>query len=79
MDCTIWEAGRATSAAPTFFDPITFSNGGTFRDGALRDNNPIYELMHEVEAEASGLEIASIISIGTGPVSYTHLTLPTKA
>ena len=66
MDCTIWEAGRATSAAPTFFDPITFSNGGTFRDGALRDNNPIYELMHEVEAEASGLEIASIISIGTG-------------
>ncbi|KAI0966217.1 acyl transferase/acyl hydrolase/lysophospholipase [Xylaria arbuscula] len=66
ITCTIWEAGRATSAAPMFFDPIRFSNGLKFRDGALRANNPTFELAHEVMAEFSSEEITAIVSIGTG-------------
>ncbi|RFU29627.1 hypothetical protein B7463_g6711, partial [Scytalidium lignicola] len=66
IPCTIWEAGRATSAAPTFFSPITFSNGLTFRDGALRDNNPIFQLLDEVQAQHPRATISTIVSIGTG-------------
>ncbi|KAI0440450.1 hypothetical protein F4803DRAFT_527358 [Xylaria telfairii] len=66
IHCTIWEAGRATSAAPMFFDPITFSNGLQFRDGALRANNPTYELVQEVLAEFPSEEISAIVSVGTG-------------
>ncbi|ROV91855.1 hypothetical protein VMCG_09166 [Cytospora schulzeri] len=64
--CTVWEAGRATSAAPSFFDPITFSNGIVFRDGALQANNPVYELMQEAMNEFPSQEIDTIVSIGTG-------------
>ncbi|KAI1743759.1 hypothetical protein F4680DRAFT_407402 [Xylaria scruposa] len=66
ISCTIWEAGRATSAAPMFFDPITFSNGLVFRDGALRANNPTSELVQEVTTEFPSEEISAIVSIGTG-------------
>ncbi|KAI1105027.1 hypothetical protein F4804DRAFT_305284 [Jackrogersella minutella] len=66
FNCRIWQAARATSAAPTFFDPITFSNGCKFRDGALRDNNPIFELIDEVRIEFPDREVSCIVSIGTG-------------
>jgi patatin-like phospholipase/acyl hydrolase len=39
-DIKIWEAARATSAAPTVFDPITVDNT-TFLDGGIHANNPI--------------------------------------
>lgn len=66
IQCTIWQAARATSAAPTFFDPITFTNGVTFCDGALRDNNPISALIHEVDTEFPSRQISAIVSLGTG-------------
>lgn len=66
MPCSIWEAGRATSAAPTFFDPITFTNGIIFRDGALEANNPIHEVLQEAMTEFPSEEIDTIVSIGTG-------------
>ncbi|KAK6952969.1 hypothetical protein Daesc_005266 [Daldinia eschscholtzii] len=34
IKCRIWEAARATSAAPTFFEPITFDDC-IYRDGAM--------------------------------------------
>lgn len=37
--CAIWEAARATSAAPTYLPSITI-NGTDFVDGGLRFNNP---------------------------------------
>ncbi|KAL8912017.1 MAG: hypothetical protein Q9171_002930 [Xanthocarpia ochracea] len=37
----IWEAGRATSAAPMLFRPIRISSLGTFQDGGLKHNNPV--------------------------------------
>lgn len=68
---TIWQAARATSAAPSFFDPLVVKNITTLRDGGLRNNNPINEAMDEINTEFGDKEIACIISIGTG-VSKTE-------
>jgi predicted acylesterase/phospholipase RssA len=72
----IWEAGRATSAASSFFDPITI---GDFRqgfvDGATGANNPVYELWNEAQDiwPSKSLEdkIKCLVSIGTGVPSLT--------
>ena len=65
-ECSIWEAGRATSAAPLFFPPFRIPRLGlTLVDGALRLNNPINEAI----TEAYNLEqrgYACVVSIGTG-------------
>jgi predicted acylesterase/phospholipase RssA len=62
----IWEAARATSAASTFFNPITIGPyGQTFVDGALKHNNPI----NLVDLESSEIwpeQDRIIISIGSG-------------
>lgn len=67
----IWEAARATSAASTFFDPITIGEE-TFTDGATGANNPIHQLWSEagdVWKDRDGSledQIKCILSIGTG-------------
>jgi patatin-like phospholipase/acyl hydrolase len=73
IECTSWQAARATSAAPTFFDPIELPNGVTFRDGALRDNNPILELTNEINLEFPQREVSTIVSLGTGVSSSIKL------
>lgn len=72
----IWEAGRATSAASTFFNPITigpFHEG--FIDGATGANNPVYELWNEAQDlwPSGSLEdkVKCLVSIGTGMPSLT--------
>ncbi|KAJ5298955.1 uncharacterized protein N7443_007075 [Penicillium atrosanguineum] len=67
----IWEAARATSAATTFFEPITISDE-TFVDGATGANNPIQHMWSEA-ADVWGLQdnqlennIKCLVSIGTG-------------
>jgi hypothetical protein len=66
-DCSIWEAARATTAAPLFFKKISLKAGGaTFVDGAMRLNNPIYELAREAEHLYPSRRIGCIVSIGTG-------------
>jgi hypothetical protein len=68
----IWEAARATSAATSFFEPLTI-DGKVFSDGATGANNPIYELWTEASSLYScgnnwKLEdhLKCLISIGTG-------------
>jgi hypothetical protein len=67
----IWEAARATSAATTFFDPITI-DGETFVDGATGANNPVNELWSEagdIWGDGGGLDpskVQCLVSIGTG-------------
>ncbi|KDR66070.1 hypothetical protein GALMADRAFT_28572, partial [Galerina marginata CBS 339.88] len=39
-NCKIWEAARATSAAPTFFKRIEIGRDQPFIDGGLGRNNP---------------------------------------
>ncbi|KFY53432.1 hypothetical protein V496_07587 [Pseudogymnoascus sp. VKM F-4515 (FW-2607)] len=69
-DCTIWEAARATSAAPIFFKRILIGDAGLqeeFVDAALGCNNPVRYLVEEATKEF-GLQrqVNCIVSIGTG-------------
>jgi len=62
----IYEVARATSAAPTYFDPITIQNR-KFGDGGFGCNNPSMELMMEVGQRHGGRNaIHLFVSIGTG-------------
>ena len=70
----IWEAGRATSAASSFFDPIAIGSlGQEFLDGGTGANNPVLQLWNEAadifcDGSSSRLykDLRSIVSIGTG-------------
>ena len=83
IPATICEAALATSAATSFFDPVTIG-ASQYVDGALRHNNPV----SEVEAEAQDLwcpddgtsnveDLKSLvkcfISIGTGAPAKTEI------
>ncbi|KAG4284336.1 hypothetical protein FPRO06_08715 [Fusarium proliferatum] len=69
-DFKIWEAARATSAAPTFFQPFVHpETKRTYIDGALMHNNPVSLAYSEVEKIWPGsLPPDIILSIGTGMV-----------
>jgi hypothetical protein len=67
----IWEACRATSAASSFFDPITVGRyGEEFVDGATGANNPVWEVWNEAQLmwgpEPLESRIKCLVSIGTG-------------
>ncbi|KAI1460194.1 phospholipase [Annulohypoxylon moriforme] len=67
----IWEACRATSAAPSFFDRITIGPfQEEFIDGALGENNPIYSVWNQAQDiwNDGPLQdkILYLVSIGTG-------------
>ena len=69
VEPTVWEAGRATSAAATFFDPIPIGPyGEEFIDGATECNNPIEKLMEEARHVWGSIDdcLDCIVSIGTG-------------
>ncbi|CAE6521937.1 unnamed protein product [Rhizoctonia solani] len=69
-NCKIWEAARATSAAPTFFKSITITdNEGvsyTYVDAGLGVNNPTERVLAEAENLFPEQNISCILSIGTG-------------
>jgi predicted acylesterase/phospholipase RssA len=86
-NCTIWEAARATSAAPTFFDRITITElgiGQSFVDGGLGRNNPTAQVLEEANLVFGSRQVACIVSIGTGqalppgipPPSVFHRVVP---
>lgn len=65
-DCYIWQACRATSAAPTFFPSVTI-DGQQYVDGALGYNNPIRPMLDEASHIWGGKRpIGCIMSVGTG-------------
>jgi predicted acylesterase/phospholipase RssA len=61
----LWQAARATSAAPTFFKPEEIGSKH-FVDGGLGYNNPTILLINEAEEFFSASEIGCLVSIGTG-------------
>jgi predicted acylesterase/phospholipase RssA len=80
FDCTIWEAARATTAAPTFFKGIHIGIPGLqerFIDGAIGRNNPIGQVFEEAELVFPDGRVACAISIGTGQAKMTSIPKPT--
>lgn len=69
----IWEACRATSAAPTFFDPITIGSWNQrFADGAVGYNNPMNVVYREAGTIwPERIDDATLVSIGTGSAPGT--------
>jgi predicted acylesterase/phospholipase RssA len=71
----IWQAARATSAAPAFFPParVTIpSPPGWYVDGGVRANNPSWEAMGEGKTHWKARK-CFIVSVGTGlqkPVDF---------
>jgi predicted acylesterase/phospholipase RssA len=68
--CLIWEACRATSAAPTFFAPLTIRDPETDKqrsliDGGIVYNNPV-SLVHRESQDLWPNTTPLLISIGTG-------------
>jgi len=73
--CAIWEAARATSAAPTFFKPMTIENHPlpiTYVDGGLGYNNPAKLALIEAGRMWVGKEVC-LVSIGTGHPSAVSI------
>ncbi len=68
---TIYQAALATSAATTFFEPVSIGNR-TFADGGLGANNPVDEVEEEAAniwcSESVDLKplVKCFLSIGTG-------------
>ena len=69
-ELSIWEAARATSAAPGYFKAFYCSkNGHTYEDGALKLNNPVLAADYERQViwpERAHLSPDVLVSIGTG-------------
>lgn len=73
----IWQAARATSAAPGFFERMVI-NQQEFVDGGMGYNNPIDVLWSEAQGifleEGTGThledEIDCLVSLGTGHPDY---------
>ncbi|KAH6988874.1 acyl transferase/acyl hydrolase/lysophospholipase [Ilyonectria sp. MPI-CAGE-AT-0026] len=71
-DTRIWEACRATSAATSFFDPITIGkHKNEFVDGALGNNNPVRSVFTEAATfwDVEGRlpdHLDCLVSVGTG-------------
>ncbi|KAI7763831.1 hypothetical protein LZL87_014009 [Fusarium oxysporum] len=62
----LWQAARATSAAPTFFKPLVI-NGESLVDGGLQANNPLGWLWNEVLQVFTPVRMTDcFLSIGTG-------------
>ncbi|CAE7168497.1 unnamed protein product [Rhizoctonia solani] len=81
-NCKIWEAARATSAAPTYFKSITINDEGiplTFVDGGLAVNNPTARVLLEAKHVFPDHPVSCILSIGTGQAKTINMSKPSAA
>jgi hypothetical protein len=79
VNCKIWEAARATSATPTFFERIEIGDAGTsqpYVDGGMVCNNPIVQVLEEAELVFPTRRVACIISIGAGQAHTLAIPRP---
>ncbi|KDR67979.1 hypothetical protein GALMADRAFT_257519 [Galerina marginata CBS 339.88] len=75
-NCKIWEAARATSAAPAFFKRIEISPQQPFIDGGLGRNNPSQVVLDEAKALFGARQIGCLVSIGTGQAEVIGIKKP---
>ena len=79
VNCKIWEAARATSATPTFFEHIVINGPGTsqpYVDGGMGCNNPIAQVLEEAELVFPSRQVACVISIGSGQPQTLSIPKP---
>ena len=65
IQCTILEAARATSAAPTYFPEMRIGRDN-YVDGGIGSNNPAGEAIREARRIWKERKIGCLVSIGTG-------------
>ena len=80
-NCKIWEAARATTAAPTFFKRIAIGEPGyvkeDFIDAGIKCNNPVVQVMEEARIVFGETRLVGcILSIGTGHPGTIGLSKP---
>jgi len=80
-NCKIWEAARATTAAPTFFKRIAIGDEGQakeeFVDGGLACNNPANQVLDEARVIfGNNRPVRCLVSIGTGHPGTIGLAKP---
>jgi predicted acylesterase/phospholipase RssA len=80
-NCKIWEAARATTAAPTIFKRIFIGEEGRakeeFIDGGIRCNNPAIQVMEEARNMFGDDRVVNcLVSIGTGHPGTIGLSKP---
>jgi len=75
-ECKIWEAARATSAAPTFFKRIEIGRAQPFIDGGVGRNNPSWVVLDEASSLFGARPIGCLVSIGTGQVEAVAIRRP---
>lgn len=80
-NCFIWEAARATTAAPTFFKRISIGEEGhakeEFIDGGVRCNNPVIQVTEEARTLfGDDSTLGCLVSIGTGHPGVIGLSEP---
>jgi hypothetical protein len=61
----VWEAARATSAAPSYFDPLDI-DGKRYVDGGTKHNNPVDVALKEAHSIWPERAIGCIVSLGCG-------------
>jgi hypothetical protein len=67
--CPIWQVGRATSAAPSFFKEILIDTpppGAFYIDGGLKCNNPSEIALQEAREHWKTVRRFCVVNIGTG-------------
>lgn len=78
---TIWQAARATSAAPMYFKRLKIGPPNAqeeFLDGGMGSNNPTKLMMHEAcETFKEPRSVACVISIGAGVMHISDFRAPT--
>ena len=79
-NCEIWEAARATSAAPTFFSAIEIGplvSKIRYVDAGLGYNNPVKQVVAEAATHfGSDALVTCVVSIGTGQPKISSYDKP---
>jgi predicted acylesterase/phospholipase RssA len=68
-ECAVWEAGMATSAAPTYFPSVRLRSGVQLVDGGVAANNSVRLARQEATLQIPewiGRSIGCIVSLGCG-------------